>query len=90
MAKTVNPAQPQMNHEPLVLQNVSYKIMVLRKRRQIIMPSTMYAYECDDAWIQCLEFFAVADGYQPILCAMQNIRMAIYHGYPFVGTQMIP
>ena len=52
------------------------------------MPSSVYSYERDLARIQCLQFFAIADRYQPVLRAMQYIGMAIHFRDPPVGSQV--
>ncbi len=53
------------------------------------MPAALYADEGDHAWVQRLQFFAVADGYQPVTGTMQDIGMAVHTLYPFIGTQVI-
>ena len=74
----------------LVLQNIPHKIMILRKGRQVIMSATGNADECYLSWIKRLQFFTVTYRQQPIPGAMQDISMAIYFGYPFIGTHVIP
>ena len=54
------------------------------------MSPTGNADQGNFSWIQRLQFFAVADGKQPVFGAVQNIGMAIYFGDPFIGSQLKP
>lgn len=63
--------------------------MILRKAGQVIVSAALYADEGDHAWIECLQFFAVADGDEPVAGAVQDIGMTVYMLYPFIGTQVI-
>lgn len=64
--------------------------MVFRKGRQVIMSPAMNAYQGDLAGIELLQFFAVADGYQPVTGAVQYIGMAVYFPDPFIRMQVVP
>ena len=50
------------------------------------MVATMYADEGDLMRIQLLEFFAVRNRDQQVLCSVNNIGVAFYFFYPFVGA----
>ncbi len=64
--------------------------MILGKGWQVIMSAAGDTDKGNFPGIQGLQFFTVADGQQPVFGAMQNISMAIYFGYPFIGTHMKP
>ena len=63
--------------------------MVPGKGCKIIMPAAGNTYECNFPGIKGLQFFAVANGQQPVFGAMQNISMAIYFRNPSIGTHVI-
>ena len=44
------------------------------------MPATLYPDKGYFPWTQCLQFFTLANWYQPIFGAMNNVRMAVYLG----------
>ena len=73
----------------LILKNITYKIVVFRKGRKIIMPATMDTNESYFMRIYFLKIFAVLYRDQPVFCAMNNIGMAIYMSDPFICAQLI-
>jgi hypothetical protein len=46
----------------------------------------MYADKRYFLRIYLLQSFAVPDGNQPVFCAMNDVGMASYFGYPFIST----
>ena len=68
----------------LILENITNKIVVFVKFRQIIVSATMDANESYLIWIQFLQGFAVPDRDQPVLCAMNNIGVTINMTDPFI------
>ena len=63
--------------------------MVLRKRRQVIVPAAMNADKRDFMRVYFLQLLTVFNGYQPVARTMQYIRMAVYMAQPFIGTQLV-
>jgi len=62
--------------------------MVLIKGRQIVMTTAMNTDQRYFPGVDLLQRFAVPDGDEPILRAMNNIGMAGYIWYPFVCPQV--
>lgn len=54
------------------------------------MHSSMNADEGDLGRVDSLQVLTMANGDEPVFGAMNDISVAIYVAYPFVGTQMIP
>lgn len=57
-------------HPESILQYIPHKIMVLRERRQVVVATALDADEGDHTGIERLQFFAVADGYEPVAGAV--------------------
>ena len=53
------------------------------------MHSAMNADEGDFGRVDGLQVFAVADGYQPVPGAMDDVGMTVYITNPLIGTQVI-
>ena len=68
----------------LILENITNKIVVFIEFGEIIMPTTVDAYESDLRRVYFLQSLAMPDGNQAILCAVNNIGVAINMTYPFV------
>ena len=61
----------------LVFQDIAYKIMVLRKRRQVIVTAAMNAYQRYLMRIYFLQLFTMLNRDQPVFSTMNYISMAI-------------
>ena len=64
--------------------------MILGKGGQVVMTAANDPDEGDLIGVDGLQFFAVPEGDQPVAGAMNDIGMAVYMAYPFIGAQMIP
>ena len=60
--------------------------MVLRESCQVVVPATMNADEGDPAGAELLELNAVADRYQPVAGAMNDVNGAGHLPDPLVGA----
>ena len=60
--------------------------MVLIKRWQVVVTAAYDADQGDFVGANFLELFTVADRDQSILCAMQNISVAVYIPDPFINA----
>ncbi len=76
-------------NEVLVLQNVPYKIMVLGEGGQVVVAAALDADKGDFIGVDLLQVFAVADGDEPVFCAVNDISMAVDAAYPFIGAQFV-
>ena len=53
------------------------------------MPAPVNVDEGDLSRIYFLQGLAVADGNEPVFCAVYNVCMAIHMAYPFISAKMI-
>src|SRR3982751_6331390 len=74
---------------PLVFQDIAYKIMVLRERWKIIVPATMYPNQCYFMGVYFLQLLAVLNRNQPVFGTMDNVGMAIHMLQPFICSQPV-
>ncbi len=54
-------------------QNIPDKVVVLKKLRQIIMSATVYSDQRDAPGKKFLQVFAMFDGDEPVVSAVNNI-----------------
>ncbi len=52
------------------------------------MPAAADPDQCDTGRIECLQFLTLADGYQPVAGAMQDIGMTIHLPDPLISAQL--
>jgi hypothetical protein len=57
---------------------------------KVVVATAFDADKGDFVGIDLLKVFAVAQGNQAILCAVDDIGMAVYAAYPFIGAQFVP